>query len=195
MIPRLKERYEQEVRPALIERFGYTNVWQAPRVLKVSVNMGVEGAKESFDSLESAMKELAMITGQRPAITRARKSVASFGIRAGQAIGCRVTLRKARMWEFLDRLLNVAMPRIRDFRGLSANSFDGRGNYSVGLTDQLVFPELGYDDIEQARGMDIAIVTSATTDEEARALLELLGLPLERPAADEVQQEQEATVN
>ena len=136
-----------------------------------------------------------MITGQRPAITRARKSVASFGIRAGQAIGCRVTLRRARMWEFLDRLLNVAMPRIRDFRGLSANSFDGRGNYSVGLTDQLVFPELGYDDIEQARGMDIAIVTSATTDEEARALLELLGLPLERPAADEVQQEQEATVN
>lgn len=135
-----------------------------------------------------------MITGQRPAITRARKSVASFGIRAGQAIGCRVTLRKARMWEFLDRLLNVAMPRIRDFRGLSPNSFDGRGNYSVGLTDQLVFPELGYDDIERARGMDIAIVTSATTDEEARALLELLGLPLERPAA-EVQQEQEATVN
>ncbi len=184
MIPRLRERYENEVLPTLSERFGYTNRWQAPRVIKVSVNMGVEGAKESFDDLESAMKELAMITGQRPAITRARKSVSAFGIRSGQAIGCRVTLRKARMWEFLDRLFNVAIPRIRDFRGLSPNSFDGRGNYSMGLTDQLVFPELGYDDIDQARGMDITIVTTAASDEEARALLQALGLALQQPAGE-----------
>lgn len=194
MIPRLKERYETEVRPALMERFGYRNLWQAPRLVKVSVNMGVEDAKESFESLEKAMSELAMITGQRPAITRARRSISAFGIRAGQAIGCRVTLRQARMWEFVDRLFNVAMPRIRDFRGLSPDAFDGRGNYSLGLSDQLVFPELGYDDIEHARGMDITIVTSAETDEEARALLELMGMPLQQPAG-EVRPAQEAATN
>jgi len=178
----------------LIERFGYTNVWQAPRVLKVSVNMGVEGAKESFDSLESAMKELAMITGQRRPFTRARKSVASFGIRAGQAIGCRVTLRKARMWSFSTDCSTWPCRAYGTSVAFRPTLSTAEATTASGLTDQLVFPELGYDDIERAPGMDIAIVTSATTDEEARALLELLGLPLERPAA-EVQQEQEATVN
>jgi large subunit ribosomal protein L5 len=177
----MKERYEKEIRPALIERFGYTNVWQAPRLVKVSINMGVDEAKESFDALEAALNEMMMIAGQRPAITRAKKSISAFGIRTGMPIGCRVTLRRERMWEFVDRLFNIAIPRIRDFRGLSANSFDGRGNYSLGLTDQLIFPELNYDDVDQARGMDITIVTTANTDEEARALLELLGLPLQRP--------------
>lgn len=181
MAPRLKQRYEDETKPALMERFGYDNVWQAPRLVKVSINMGVDEAKESFDALEAAMKELTMIAGQRPCITRAKKSISSFGIRKGMPIGCRVTLRRDRMWEFVDRLFNVAIPRIRDFRGLSPNSFDGRGNYSLGLTDQLIFPELNYDDVEQARGMDITIVTTARTDEEAKALLELLGLPLQQP--------------
>ena len=183
MMPRLKERYEEEVRPALVERFNYDNTWQAPRLVKVCINMGVEGAKESFETLERAMQELSVIAGQWPAMTRAKKSISAFGIRAGQPIGCRATLRGARMWEFLDRLFNIAMPRIRDFRGLSPNSFDGRGNYSLGLDDHLVFPELGYDDVERVRGMDITIVTTAQTDEEARALLELLGLPLQRPVA------------
>ncbi len=197
MEPRLKQRYEQEVRPALMERFGYRNVWQAPRLGKVCINMGVEGARESFETLERAMQELSVIAGQWPAITRAKKSISAFSIRAGQPIGCRVTLRDDRMWEFIDRLFNVAMPRIRDFRGLSPDSFDGRGNYSLGLNDQLVFPELGYDDIERVRGMDITIVTTARTDEEARALLELLGLPLQRPAGRvaETDEAEEAAVN
>ncbi len=194
MVPRLKERYEKEVRPALMERFNYDNIWQAPRVVKVSINMGVEGVKESFETLEKAMQELALVAGQWPAMTRAKKSISAFGIRIGQPIGCRVTLRRARMWEFLDRLFNVAMPRIRDFRGLSPNSFDGRGNYSLGLNDHLVFPELGYDDVERVRGMDITIVTTAKTDEEARALLELLGLPLQRPAGT-VEKAEKVTTN
>ncbi len=194
MMPRLKERYEKEVRPALVERFNYDNIWQAPRLVKVSINMGVEGARESFETLERAMQELTPIAGQWPAMTRAKKSISAFGIRGGQPIGCRVTLRRARMWEFLDRLFNIAMPRIRDFRGLSPNSFDGRGNYSLGLDDHLVFPELGYDDVERARGMDITIVTTAKTDEEARALLELLGLPLQRPVVA-VEEAEEVTTN
>ena len=181
MVPRQKERYEAEIRPALMERFGYSNIWEAPRLVKVSLNMGVDSAKENFESLERAMQELSVIAGQWPAMTRAKKSISAFGIRQGQPIGCRVTLRHDRMWEFLDRLFNIAMPRVRDFRGLSPNSFDGRGNYTLGLSDQLVFPELGYDDIERIRGLDITIVTTARTDEEGRAFLELLGLPLERP--------------
>jgi len=181
MAPRQKERYEAEIRPALIERFGYSNMWEAPRLVKVSLNMGVDSAKENFESLERAMQELSVIAGQWPAMTRAKKSISAFGIRQGQPIGCRVTLRDDRMWEFLDRLFNVAMPRVRDFRGLSPNAFDGRGNYTLGLSDQLIFPELGYDDIERIRGLDITIVTTAGTDEEGRAFLELLGLPLQRP--------------
>ncbi len=177
---RLKERYEKEILPALMERFGFTNVWQAPRLEKLSINMGVGKAKEGTETLDAAVKELTVIAGQKVVITKAKKSISAFGIRMGMPIGCRVTLRGQRMWEFTDRLFSIALPRIRDFRGLSPNSFDGRGNYSFGLDDQLIFPELGYDDIERQRGMEITFVTTARTDEEARALLELLGLPFTR---------------
>lgn len=194
MAPRQKERYEAEIRPALMERFGYSNMWEAPRLVKVSLNMGVDSAKENFESLERAMQELSVIAGQWPAMTRAKKSISAFGIRQGQPIGCRVTLRDDRMWEFLDRLFNVAMPRVRDFRGLSPDSFDGRGNYTLGLSDQLIFPELGYDDIERIRGLDITIVTTAGTDEEGRAFLELLGLPLQRPVGG-AEETEEAVAN
>ncbi len=181
MAPRLKTRYEKEIRPALIERFGYANLWECPRLVKVSVNMGVGAAKENFEALEGAMKEMSIIAGQWPAMTRVKKSVSAFGIRAGQPIGCRATLRRDRMWEFVDRLFSIVIPRIRDFRGLNPDAFDGRGNYSVGLTDQLVFPELGYDDVERTRGLDITIVTTAKTDEEARTLLHMMGLPINVP--------------
>lgn len=175
---RLRQRYEETVRPELCKRFGYENPAQAPRPLKVCVNMGVQGARQEPKTLEAAMNELATITGQWPARRRAKRSIASFGIRAGDPIGCVVTLRGRRMYEFLDRLFNVALPRIRDFRGLARRSFDGRGNYSFGVREQLIFPELGYDDVERVRGMDITIATSARTDEEAAALLELMGMPL-----------------
>jgi large subunit ribosomal protein L5 len=181
--PRLKQRYEEEVRPALMERFGYGNIHEAPTVTKVSVNMGVSDAKSGSDAtqnMDAAVTEMAQIVGQRPAIRLATKSIAAFGIREGMTVGCRATLRGARAWEFLDRLFNAALPRIRDFRGLPRRSFDGRGNYTIGLTDQLIFPELGYDDVRRQRGMDITIVTSAKTDEEGAALLEDLGLPLQR---------------
>ncbi len=177
--PRLKERYGEQIRPRLVERFGYTNLWQAPRLVKVCVNMGVSEATDRFETLENAMDELSIITGQRPCITRAKRSIATFGLRQGQAIGCRVTLRGARMWEFLDRLLNIALPRIRDFRGLTRNSFDGRGNYTMGINDHLIFPELSYDEVEKTRGLSITIVTTAQADEEAAAFLEDLGLPLQ----------------
>lgn len=177
---RLKDRYEKEILPALMERFGFTNVWQAPRLEKLSINMGVGKAKEGTETLDAAVRELTTIAGQKVVITRAKKSISAFGIRMGMPIGCRVTLRGERMWEFTDRLFSIALPRIRDFRGLSRNAFDGRGNYSFGLDDQLIFPELGYDDIERQRGMEITFVTTARTDEEARALLELLGLPFTR---------------
>ena len=163
-----------------MERFGYTNVWQVPRLEKLAINMGVGKAKESTDILDAAVKELTIIAGQKVVITKAKKSISAFGIRMGMPIGCRVTLRGDRMWEFTDRLFSISLPRIRDFRGLSRNAFDGRGNYSFGLDDQLIFPELGYDDIERQRGLSITFVTSARTDEEARALLELLGLPFTR---------------
>jgi len=173
----LKERYINEVVPALRERFGYKNVNQVPRLVKVVVNMGVgEGAHDS-KALDSAMEDLAMITGQRPMITRARKSVANFRIREGNPIGCKVTLRGQRMYDFLDKLINVSLPRIRDFRGVSPQSFDGRGNYSLGLREQLIFPEISYDKVSQIRGMDVTIVTTAKTDEEAFELLKALGMP------------------
>ena len=175
---RLKERYKAEVVPALMKRFGYKNVMQVPRPLKVCLNMGVTGARDDRKVLESAMGELALIGGQQPAIRRASKSVANFRIRAGMAIGCRSTLRGRRMYEFIDRLVTVALPRIRDFRGLPADSFDGHGNYSLGVTEQTIFPEIDYDKIDRSRGLDITVVTTAKTDEEARALLLELGFPL-----------------
>lgn len=166
-----------EVVPALRERFGYKNVNQVPRLEKIVVNMGVgEGAQDS-KALDSAIEDLAMITGQRPMVTRARKSVANFKIREGMAIGCKVTLRGQRMYDFLDKLISVSLPRIRDFRGISPKSFDGRGNYSLGLKEQLIFPEISYDKVSQIRGMDITIVTTAKTDEEAYELLKALGMP------------------
>lgn len=174
----LKERYRSEVVPALMERFGYKNVMQVPRVEKVVINIGVGNAIQNPKSLDAAMEELAMIAGQRPQVRRARKSVSAFKLREGMAIGCRVTLRGDRMYHFLDRLFNVALPRVRDFRGINPNSFDGRGNYTLGLREQLVFPEIDYDRIEQIRGMDITIITSAKTDEEGRELLRQLGAPL-----------------
>jgi len=173
----LEETYKKEVVPGLMERFGYDNVMQVPRLEKVSVNMRVGDAVEDSSALDGAMKDLATITGQKPSITRAKKSIAAFNIRAGMPIGCRVTLRGERMYAFLDRLINIALPRIRDFRGVSTRSFDGRGNYSLGLAEQLVFPEIDYDDVDKIRGMDITIVTTAETDEEALELLRILGMP------------------
>lgn len=180
MAPRLKERYLNEIVPALKERLGCSNVHQVPRLEKVVVNMGVGAAVQDPKQLEAAMDDLATITGQKPAVTRAKKSIAGFKVRQGMAIGAKVTLRGDRMWEFVDRLLSMALPRIRDFRGISPDSFDGRGNYSLGVTEQLIFPEIDYDKVDRVRGMDITFVTSAKTDEEARALLEELGFPFKR---------------
>jgi large subunit ribosomal protein L5 len=174
---RLKEKYEQEVRPALMERFSYKNALQSPRLEKVVINMGVGEAKENPKVLDAAVKDLALIAGQRPVITKAKKSVASFKLREGMSIGCKVTLRGSRMYEFLDKLFNVALPRVRDFRGVSPKAFDGRGNYTLGLREQLIFPEVSYDQVEKVRGMDIVIVTTAATDEEGRELLRNLGMP------------------
>jgi large subunit ribosomal protein L5 len=179
--PRLKERYEAEIRPALMEQFGMKNVNEVPRPVKVCITMGVHEAGTNMDTLEKAITEVSRIIGQRPAITRAKRSVANFGIRQGQAIGMRATLRHDRMWEFLDRLFSVSIPRIRDFRGLERKGMDGRGNYSMGITDLLIFPELGYDDVEKTRGLNICITTTAGNDETGRELLIKLGLPL-KPA-------------
>jgi large subunit ribosomal protein L5 len=178
MKPRLREKYENEVLPELKKQFGHGNDLETPRVVKVCANMGVGQGIEDTKTVDAAAAELAAIVGQRPVIRRAKKSIAGFKLRAGTPVGCMATLRGNRMYEFLDRLFNVALPRIRDFRGLSPRSFDGRGNYSMGIREQLIFPELGYDDVERIRGMDITIVTSANTDEEAAALLRLMGLPL-----------------
>lgn len=175
---RLRDRYDQEIVPALQQRFGYPNVMAVPKLSKIVVNMGVGEATQTPRLLDAAAKELAVITGQKPIITRARKSVSTFRLREGMPIGTKVTLRGARMYHFLDRLINIAIPRVRDFRGLNPNAFDGRGNYTLGLKEQLVFPEIDYDDIEKIRGMDITVVTTARTDEEARELLRLLGMPL-----------------
>jgi large subunit ribosomal protein L5 len=176
-VPRLKERYENEVRDRLKDELGLSSVMQVPRIAKITLNMGVGEAKTDAKALDSAMDELATIAGQRPQVRRARKSIAGFKVREGMAVGTRVTLRGARMWEFLDRLVSIALPRIRDFRGLDPGSFDGRGNYSLGIREQLIFPEINYDDVAQVRGLDVAITTTAETDEQAEALLRALGLP------------------
>jgi len=176
--PRLKEKYENEVVPALEQKFGYKNIMEVPKVHKVVVSMGVSDAVQDPKALDSAANDMALITGQKPIITRAKKSIAAFKLRAGVPIGCKVTLRGARMYYFLDKLFNAALPRIRDFRGVSGDSFDGRGNYTLGLKEQLVFPEIEYDKVDKIRGMDITIVTSARTDEEGLELLRLMGLPV-----------------
>lgn len=175
--PRLRARYHQEVVPALLKRFGHQNVFQVPRPVKVVINMGLGEAVANIKVIDSAVGELSTITGQRPVVTRARKSEANFKLRAGSPIGCKVTLRGDRMYEFLDRFLNIALPRIRDFRGVSPHSFDGRGNYTLGVKEQLIFPEIQYDKVDMVRGMDICLHTTARNDEEARALLEQLGFP------------------
>jgi large subunit ribosomal protein L5 len=177
---RLKQRYLEEIRPALIERFGYSTLMQAPRVTKVTVNMGVGDAKQDSKVLEAATEQLATITGQKPSVRRARKSIAQFKVREGMPVGVAVTLRGERSYEFLDRLMSIAIPRIRDFRGLSPRSFDGRGNYSLGVREQIIFPEVDYDEIDQVRGLDITITTTAHSDEESFALLEALGMPFSR---------------
>lgn len=179
-VPRLKARYREEVVPALVKEFHYRSVMQAPRIEKISVNIGLGEALQNSKALESAANDLATITGQKPVITRARKSIAAFKLREGMPIGLKVTLRGDRMWDFLDRLINIVLPRQRDFQGVSPDSFDGRGNYSLGLREQLVFPEINYDKIDKIRGMEITIVTTAKTDEEARRLLALLDMPFKR---------------
>ena len=180
MAPRMKERYQEEVVPALVERFQYINVMQAPRLKKISVNIGLGEALQNPKSLEAASNDVKTITGQKPVIRRARKSIAVYKLREGNPIGVSVTLRGQRMWNFLDRLINVAMPRQRDFQGVSPDSFDGHGNYSIGLREQLMFPEIDYDSVDKIRGMGITIVTSAETDDEGRELLRLLGMPFKR---------------
>ena len=177
---RLKLRYNEEIRPALMERFGYSSIMQVPKIEKIVVNMGVGEAKQDSKMLEQAQEQLATIAGQKPNIRRARKSIANFKLREGMPVGLAVTLRDARAYEFLDRLLSVAIPRIRDFRGLKATAFDGRGNYSMGVREQIIFPEIDYDAVDQIRGLDVTITTSAQTDLEAFALLEAFGMPFEK---------------
>jgi len=177
MMNRMLERYQKEVAPALLKAFEFKNVMQIPRIQKVVVNIGLGEAMDNPKALEAAVGDLTTITGQKPVVTKARRDIANFKLRAGRLIGAKVTLRGDRMWSFIDRLLNIALPRVRDFRGVSANAFDGRGNYTLGLKDQLVFPEIEYDKIDKLRGMEITIVTSAKTDEHARALLQMLGMP------------------
>ena len=183
MASRLRERYQNEIAPALMQEFGYKNVMQVPRLVKVSVNIGMGEAVQNAKSLDAAAADLAAITGQKPVITRAKKSIANFKIRENMPIGMAVTLRGERMYEFLDRFLTVALPRIRDFQGAPANAFDGRGNYSMGIREQLIFPEIDYDKIDRIRGMQVTIVTSAKTDEEARRFLQMLGVPFQRAQA------------
>jgi large subunit ribosomal protein L5 len=196
--PRLKQRYEQEIAPRLRERFGYKSPMQTPRLVKITLNMGVGDAKQDTNMLQAATEQLQTIAGQRPNVRRARKSIANFKLREEMPVGVAVTLRDARMWEFLDRLTSVAIPRIRDFRGLNPRAFDGRGNYNVGIREQIIFPEIDYDSVDQVRGLDINIATTAATDEEAFALLTELGMPFRRdesgggPTAAEIRAEQEA---
>lgn len=173
----LKSRYEEKIVSKLMEQFGYKNIHQVPKVLKITVNRGLGEAAQNAKALESSIQEIAIITGQKPVVTRAKKAIAGFKIRQGMPIGVMVTLRSERMYAFLDRLINLALPRIRDFRGINSKSFDGRGNYNLGLREQLIFPEVDYDSIDQIRGMDISIVTTANTDEEGRALLKEMGMP------------------
>ena len=181
-VPRLREHYDQNVRAELMKRFSYSNPMQAPRLTKIVVNMGVGDALTNIKMLDTAVAELAQITGQRPSVRRAKKSIANFKLREGQPIGCMVTLRGPRMYEFYDRLVNVALPRIRDFRGVPMKSFDGQGNYTLGITEQIIFPEINYDKVEKIRGMDITFVTSADSDEEGQELLRLMNMPFRRQA-------------
>ena len=183
--PRLKERYISELRPALQEQLELPNVMQVPRLEKIVINCGVGRATQQSSLLDGAVTDLGIITGQKPLVTRARKSIAGFKLREGNAIGAKVTLRGDRMWEFYDRLVSIAIPRIRDFRGLNPNSFDGRGNYTFGVTEQLIFPEIDYDKIDTVRGMDITIVTTGVTDDQGRALLRALGFPFSRSERSE----------
>ena len=178
--PNLKKLYQDEVAPALMQKFGYKSTMQIPRLEKIVVNVGCSEARENAKVLDAVVNDLTTITGQKAVITKAKKSVANFKLREGMPIGAKVTLRGNKMWEFLDRLFNVALPRVRDFRGISADSFDGRGNYALGVKEQLIFPEIEYDKIDKIRGMDIVICTTAQTDEEAKTLLELVGAPFER---------------
>ena len=192
--PRLRETYEQEVKPALTQRFGYTSPMAVPTLEKITLNMGVGEAKQNTQMLEAAEEQLATIAGQAPSVRRAKKSVASFKVREGMPVGVAVTLRRARMWEFLDRLNSIAVPRIRDFRGLNPRSFDGRGNYSIGIREQIIFPEIDYDSIDEVRGLDVTITTTAKTDEEAFALLDGLGMPFSqegRPGQEDAEAEAE----
>jgi large subunit ribosomal protein L5 len=177
MKPRLRQYYDETIKPALTEEFGYSNTMQVPRLEKIVVNMGVGEAVQDSKKVKTAAEELALITGQRPVITKAKHSIAGFKLREGMPVGCKVTLRRGRMFEFLDRLVTVALPRVRDFRGLSPKSFDGRGNYALGLNEQLVFPEIDYDRVDEMRGMDIVICTTAKTDDEAKALLKGFNMP------------------
>ena len=174
---KLREQYEKEVVPAMMKKFNYTSVMQVPKLDKIVINIGLGDTKENPKSLENAVNDLSIITGQKPIITKSKKAIAAFKLREGVNIGCKVTLRKGKMYDFAYKLFNVALPRVRDFRGVSANSFDGRGNYSMGIKEQLIFPEIEYDKIDKIRGMDIIFVTTAQTDEEARELLTLLGMP------------------
>jgi large subunit ribosomal protein L5 len=196
MAARLKERYLDEIRPQLLERFGYSSVMQVPRLEKITLNMGVGEAKQNTAMLDAATEQLAVIAGQKPAMRRARKSIAGFKLREGMPVGVTTTLRGERMWEMLDRLQSIAIPRIRDFRGLNPRSFDGRGNYTIGVREQIIFPEIDYDSIDQVRGLNVTITTTAQTDDEARELLRLLGMPFrqegEEQSAAEMRREQEA---
>jgi large subunit ribosomal protein L5 len=176
-IPRMKSRYDSEIVKAMTEKFGYKNHMEVPKIEKITINMGVGEGSQDKKKVTTAAEEMALIAGQKPVITKAKKSIAQFKLREGMPIGCKVTLRRERMFEFLDRLITVAMPRIRDFRGVNAKSFDGRGNYAMGLKEQIIFPEISYDQIEKVRGMDIIVTTTAKTDDEARELLRLFGFP------------------
>ena len=185
-VPRMKQRYDEVIAQAMTEKFGYKNHMEVPKIEKITINMGVGEGSQDKKKVTTAAEEMALISGQKPVVTRAKKSIAQFKLREGMPIGCKVTLRRERMYEFLDRLITVAMPRIRDFRGVNAKSFDGRGNYAMGLKEQLVFPEISYDKIEKMRGMDIIVTTTAKTDDEARELLRLFGFPF--PAEAETAQ-------
>ena len=187
--PRLKQAYDERIAKAMMEKFGYKNALEIPRLEKITLNMGVGEASQDKKKVQTAAEEMELIAGQKPVITKAKKSIAQFKLREGMPIGCKVTLRRERMFEFLDRLVTIAMPRIRDFRGLNPKSFDGRGNYAMGLKEQIVFPEISYDSIEKVRGMDIIVTTTAKTDEEARELLRLFGFPF---PADQQAEEKEA---
>jgi large subunit ribosomal protein L5 len=186
-VPRFRNKYDSEIVAAMTEKFGYKNKFEIPRIDKITLNMGVGEGTQDKKKVQTAATEMELIAGQKPVVTKAKKSVAQFKLREGMAIGCKVTLRRERMYEFLDRLVTIAMPRIRDFRGLNPKSFDGRGNYAMGLKEQIIFPEISYDQIEKVRGMDIIVTTTAKTDDEARELLRLFGFPFPQEAADQQQ--------